>query len=102
MAQLVTAYLTREKLESILKVLKARDLKGIGITISINDDANQWGQNVSSFVSQSQEERQAKKDKFYVFNGNTVWSNNGEPVFKKDTQEKQTPKFESSDNDLPF
>lgn len=44
-------------------------------TISVNDEANQYGQNVSLTDSQTQEEREAKKPKVYLGNGNVVWTN---------------------------
>ena len=34
-----------------------------------------YGNNVGIFVSQSQEEREAKKQKTYVGNGKVVWNN---------------------------
>jgi len=44
-------------------------------TISVNDEVNQFGQNVSLTDSQTQEEREAKKPKVYLGNGNVVWTN---------------------------
>jgi len=44
-------------------------------TVSVNDEANQFGQNVSLTDSQTQEEREAKKPKVYLGNGNVVWTN---------------------------
>ena len=32
-------------------------------TVAVNDDTNDWGQNVSAFDSQTKEEREAKKKK---------------------------------------
>jgi hypothetical protein len=43
-------------------------------TISISDETNQWGQNVSITDSQTQEEREAKKAKNYLGNGKVVWT----------------------------
>jgi hypothetical protein len=39
-------------------------------TVAINDEANQYGQNVSAYDSQTKEEREAKKPKAYIGNGN--------------------------------
>jgi hypothetical protein len=44
-------------------------------TVSVNDEPNQFGQNVSLTDSQTQEEREAKKPKVYLGNGNVVWTN---------------------------
>jgi hypothetical protein len=66
-------------------------------TISVNDDANQYGQNVSLTDSQTQEEREAKKPKVYLGNGNVVWTN-GEI---KTAPKKDKATAEVSDG-LPF
>jgi len=65
-------------------------------TVGVNDEANQFGQNVSLTDSQTQEEREAKKPKVYLGNGNVVWTN-GEikTAPKKDKAEVVT-------SDLPF
>lgn len=43
-------------------------------TIGVNDDSNQWGQNVTATDSQTIEEREAKKAKSYLGNGNVIWT----------------------------
>jgi len=72
------------------------------LTISINDDTNQFGQNVTAIDSQTKEEREAKKAKLYLGNGNVVWTDGKIVAVKRDTQEmaKQISKEESAD--LPF
>ena len=67
-------------------------------TVSVNDEPNQFGQNVSLTDSQTQEEREAKKGKVYLGNGNVVWT---------DGNIKTAPKKEKATaaevaNDLPF
>jgi len=44
-------------------------------TVAVNDESNQWGQNVSLTDSQTKEEREAKKPKSYLGNGNVIWTN---------------------------
>jgi hypothetical protein len=67
-------------------------------TINVNDDANQFGQNVSAFDSQTKEEREAKKAKNYIGNGNVVWTD-GNIVAVKKEQPATAKEVESS---LPF
>ena len=43
-------------------------------TVSVNDETNQYGQNVSVYDSQTKEEREAKKKKLYIGNGKVVWT----------------------------
>jgi hypothetical protein len=59
-------------------------------TLSINDDANQWGQNVSLTDSQTKEEREAKKSKNYLGNGNVVWTDGNIKAVKKETAPQQS------------
>ena len=56
MAALLDLYIKVETLETLLKVVKAKNEKGVALTISINDETNQYGQNVTSFVSQTKEQ----------------------------------------------
>ena len=74
MSALLDVYIKAETLQTILDTLNKKDEKGISITLSINDEANEYGQNVSAFVSQSKEARADKKPKFYVGNGKVFWT----------------------------
>jgi len=67
-------------------------------TINVNDDANQFGQNVSAFDSQTKEERDVKKPKNYIGNGNVVWTDGNIVAVKK--EQPATAKEVASD--LPF
>tara|TARA_R110002020_G_scaffold11250_3_gene42490 strand:- start:841 stop:1131 length:291 start_codon:yes stop_codon:yes gene_type:complete len=65
--------------------------------VSVNDETNQYGQNVSISDSQTLEEREAKKPKLYLGNGEVVWTNDMIKLAKKEaTQEEPVT------NDLPF
>ena len=66
-------------------------------TVNVNNEANQFGQNVSLTDSQTQEEREAKKPKTYLGNGNVVWTDGKIEVVKKEkTASKEV------ESDLPF
>ena len=67
-------------------------------TLSINDEANQWGQNVSLIDSQTKEEREAKKAKTYLGNGNVVWTDGNIKAVKKEAAPQQVEEVA----DLPF
>lgn len=73
MAQMHDLYIKLDVLETLVKTIKAKSEKGIAITIATSDDTNQYGQNVSSWVSQKQDERD--KPKYYVGNGKVFWNN---------------------------
>ena len=85
------------------KFVKGKDGKVYyNFTISINDDTNQFGQNVTAIDSQTKEEREVKKPKNYLGNGSVVWTDGKIVAVKRDTQEmaKQTSKEE--EEPLPF
>lgn len=48
--------------------------KYLNVTVSINDETDQYGNNAAIYVSQSQEEREAGKDRTYLGNGRVVWT----------------------------
>ena len=66
-------------------------------TIGVNDDSNQYGQNVSATDSQTKEEREAKKPKTYLGNGNVVWTDGNIKVADKKVEVTATV-----DDSLPF
>jgi hypothetical protein len=74
MSSLSNIYIKIETLETLLSTLKAKGEKGISIDFSINNDTNEWGQNVSAYVSQTKEQREAKSQRFYVGNGKCFWT----------------------------
>lgn len=83
MAVIADTYIKKETLETILKVLETKGEKGISITISLNDetkhhelkDGRVISNNVWAYVTQSKEDREAKKDRFTVGNGKVRWMN---------------------------
>ncbi len=104
MAALAEIYFKKETLQTILDVLDKKNEKGVSITVSINDESNQWGQNVAAWVSQTKEQREAKKERFFVGNGRCIWNDGKITVgVKPEEQTQQQPSGSSSDpGDLPF
>ena len=68
-------------------------------TLSVNDEANQYGQNVALTDSQTKEEREAKKQKNYLGNGNVVWTDGNINAIKKEAAAQKT---EAVEVNLPF
>jgi hypothetical protein len=106
MAQLTDLYIKLDKLKTLVSTLEKKGEKGISLTIGINDEANDYGQNVSASVSQSKEDREAGKPKFWVGKGKTFWSNNGEfkpeRVDKQAAQAPEASKEGDETDELPF
>ena len=111
MASLSEIYLKKSTLETILKALNAKQGKeseGVKITILLSDQPSKFGQNVSAYVSQTKEQRDADTPKFYVGNGKTFWSKGETPCPQREqpTQPEQQqapqPVASANDDDLPF
>jgi hypothetical protein len=84
--------------------LVANDKGYANINVAINDEVNQWGQNVSAWNQQSKEERDAKSDRKYVGNGKVVFSNDAGvtgPERKVEVTNSDFNKDRGGD-DLPF
>ncbi len=96
MATLTTLYLKKEIIDVLKVTLEKKDLKGIEITINISDEDNKFGQNVSAYVSQSKQDREEKKKRFYIGNGRVVWTDGKISVAKNTFEQEQMG------DDLPF
>lgn len=68
-------------------------------TVAVNDESNQWGQNVSLTDSQTKEEREAKKPKSYLGNGTVIWTDGNIKLADKKTEVSSK---ELVTDDLPF
>ena len=105
MASLNSLYLKLDTLKTLVSTLEKKGAKGIEFTVSINDESNDYGQNISAFVAQTKEQREAKKSRYYVGNGKTFWTDGKISVLEssktKNSQITEAEIFEDVD-DLPF
>lgn len=103
MSSLSSLYFKKETIQELVDVLNKKGENGVEITVSIWDESNQYGQNISAYVSQTKEQREAKKDKYYVANGR-VFLTDGKIVKGEKPSDNPTPPVsETSDSDtLPF
>ena len=88
------------------KIYKGKKGSYLPITITINDEVDNYGNQGPVVVEQSKEERQAKAPKVYLGNVKVVWTN-GDNVAAapRDGQPQQAapqPSFAPQDDDLPF
>ena len=105
MASLSEIYLKKSTLETMLKALNAKQGKegeGVKITISLSDQPNNFGQNVSAYVAQTKEQREAKTPLFYVGNGKTFWSKGETPCPQREQPTQAQPVTSANDNEPPF
>ncbi len=57
------------------KIYVGKKGKYLPITITLNDELDQFGNNGPIIVEQTKEEREAKADKVYLGNVKVVWTN---------------------------
>ena len=82
--------------------IKGRDGKYKNYTISISDFTNEYGQNISMYDEQTEEERNAKTPKKYIGNGKVFWTDGKVSVATKDSQETAKQVVSADCDDLPF
>ena len=82
--------------------IKGRDGKYKNYTISISDFTNEYGQNISMYDEQTEEERNAKTPKKYIGNGKVFWTDGKVSVATKDSQETAKQVGSADSDDLPF
>ncbi len=85
------------------KIIIGKKGKYLPITITINDEPDQFGNQGPIVVAQSKEERESKTAKTYLGNVQVVWTN-GENVATapRDDQPKQAAPAAQPVDDLPF
>ena len=86
------------------KIYVGKKGKYLPITITINDELDQFGNQGPVVVEQSKEERDAKSPKTYLGNVKVVWTNgtNVDTAPRPDTQGAPAPNLQAQDDDLPF
>ena len=87
------------------KIYKGKKGSYLPITITINDELGNYGDNGPIIVEQSKEEREAKADKTYLWNVKVVWTN-GTNVATAPREGGAAPPPQAApaavDDDLPF
>ena len=101
MNNLATLFIKTETIKILLETLQKKGSKGVELTISTSDKNNDYNQNVSAWVAQSKEEREAEKNKFYVGNGRVFWGDGVIPKNEINTT-NIIEDIESESTELPF
>jgi len=85
------------------KIIDGKKGKYLPITITINDEVDQFGNQGPVVVQQSKEERDAKTEKVYLGNVKVVWTNgdNVSVAPREDAPATMPPQPQQVD-DLPF
>ena len=105
MASIITASINLNEIDKT-KIIKGKKGQYLPISISINDEVDQFGNQGPVTISQSKEERDAKTPKKYLGNVKVVWTNGlNVSAAPRDGQQAQAPapaKAVAQDDDLPF
>jgi len=85
------------------KIINGKKGKYLPMTLTINDEVDQYGNQGPVVVEQSKEEREAKVAKTYLGNVKVVWTNgdNVAAAPRQDQQAQAAPVAQPVD-DLPF
>ena len=86
------------------KIINGKKGKYLPISITINDEPDQFGNQGPVIVEQTKEERDAKTAKTYLGNVKVVWTNgsNVDVVPRDNNQSAPQPQTAVADDDLPF
>ena len=75
MARIISASIDLNKIDRAKIVAGKNGAKYYNFDITVNDEPNQYGQDVALSEKQTKEEREAKQKKVFLGNGKTVWKN---------------------------
>ena len=83
------------------KIYKGKKGRYLPISITINDEPDQFGNQGPVIVDQTKEEREAKTEKTYLGNVKVVWTNGAFPERVNEGQPQAKPQT-VAEEDLPF
>jgi hypothetical protein len=98
MAKLIAVSIDVTKLDKS-KFVTGKKGTYANLTISLNDEPDQYNNDVSVWEGQTEDERKSKVDRNFLGNGKVVWSSEGQTQQHK--QSKKASKEEEHDL-LPF
>lgn len=87
------------------KIINGKKGKYLPITLTLNDEVDQFGNNGPVIVAQSKEERESKAGKVYLGNATVAWTNgqNVTPAPRDGQPQRQTASAPAAvEDDLPF
>ena len=84
------------------KIYVGKKGKYLPVTITINDELDQFGNNGPIIVEQTKEEREAKVDKVYLGNVKVIWTNGDNVAAAPREGQPQQAAAQPVESDLPF
>jgi hypothetical protein len=103
MASIINASINLNNIDKS-KIIEGKKGKYLPITITINDEPDQFGNQGPIVVAQSKEEREAKVAKNYLGNVKVIWTNgdNVASAPREDQPQQAAPVTQPAEDDLPF
>ena len=88
----------------LTKIDKSKLINGkyLNIQISVNENTDNYGNNVGITIGQTKEEREAKSKKTYIGNAKVVWTDGSINVAEKVQQNEGKGAKSESEDLLPF
>lgn len=88
----------------VTKIDKSKLIQGkkgtyLNLTVSVNNELDNYGNNASCYISQSKEERESKANRQYLGNGVVAWTDG---TINKAEKEPLPQQQKQDDLDLPF
>lgn len=99
MSKLISLKLDVSKIDKS-KLFKGKKGTYLDLTIAVNDEKDQYDNDVSAWQSQTKEERQSNSNKNFLGNGKVFWSSNNSG--QQNNQQQEQPSPEPENDDLPF
>jgi len=99
MGQLISVSVALAKIDKTRFTADKNGNKYLQLTISVNDEPDQYGKDVQVWMEQTKEEREAKASRVFCGNGKVVFGKVGGTA---PAQSKPAAANTSSDNDDPF
>lgn len=102
MAQIISVSINLAKIDKRKIIDGKNGAKYYNLNVIVNDDFDQYNNNVQVTDSQTKQEREAKEKKVYLGNGRVIWSSNPTPKQEQQQDNSQGYNNSPSDSDLPF
>ncbi len=100
MASIVKFSINLDKIDES-NIITGKKGKYLPLTVTLNNDVDQFGNQGPVVMEQSKEEREAKADKIYLGNATVVWTD-GQNVDRAPYNDQTAPAAAAPEDDLPF
>jgi len=97
MGQLISVSVSLAKIDKTRFTTDKNGNKYLQLTLSVNDEADQYGKDVQVWMEQTKEEREAKASRVFCGNGKVVFGKGAAPAGAKPVAAQTAPVEDDSD-----